>query len=380
MAAAQRDYYEVLGVGRDASDAELKKAYRKLALKYHPDRNQGDETAAESFKQASEAYEVLTDAEKRRVYDQYGHDGLRGRGFQGANFEHARDIFESIFGGGGGLDSLFGGMFGGGRSGSHDGPRRGSHLRVSLSVSLLDAFHGTSRTLSIRRHEHCTECDGSGAAPGTQPESCRRCHGRGRVQMQQGFFMVQSACPDCRGAGQVIATPCGACRGAGLVEKPADIEVRVPAGIESGQQLRVSGEGEPGEHGGPRGDLFCVIEVEPHPLFQRDGRHLLCDVPISFPQAALGAEIEVPTLSGLNSMKVPAGTQSGKVFRLRGQGLPAVGGHGHGDLHVRVQIETPRKLTARERELLEELDALDSARSASPHHKSFLDKVKDLFE
>lgn len=385
MAGSTRDYYEVLGVGREASDAELKKAYRKLALKFHPDRNKGDESAAEKFKEVSEAYEVLSDADKRRVYDQYGHDGLRGQGFQGSNFEHARDIFESFFGGGGGgggggLEDLFGGMFGGGGGGRRGGPRRGSHLRVNLTVGLLDAFEGTSRTLSIKRRENCNDCKGSGAKAGTKPESCSRCKGRGRVQSQQGFFMMQGACPECRGAGQIIKDPCGGCRGAGRVQVTADIDVRVPAGIDTGQQLRVSGEGEPGDHGGPRGDLFCVIEVTPHPLFQRDAAHLLCEVPISFPQAALGAEIEVPTLGGLSTMKVPSGTQSGKTFRLRGQGMPHVDGHGSGDMHVRVQVETPRKLSDRQRELLTELAALDTEHNASPQQKSFLDKVKDLFD
>ena len=294
MPGTRRDYYEILGVGRDASDAELKKAYRKLALKFHPDRNK-EAGSEEKFKELSEAYEVLSDTDKRRVYDQYGHDGLHGQGFQGGGFEHARDIFESIFGGGGGggLEDLFGGMF---------------------------------------------------------------------------------------GAGQVIKSPCGECRGTGSVPQSADIEVSIPAGIESGQQLRVSGEGEPGERGGPRGDLYVVVEVEDHPLFERHGEHLLCEVPVSFPQAALGAEIEVPTLSGLTTMKVPPGTQSGKVFRLRGQGMPHMHGRGHGDMHVRVQIETPKTLTERERELLQELDSLDTEHSASPQQKSFLDKVKELFD
>jgi molecular chaperone DnaJ len=378
MPDTRRDYYEVLGVSRDVAEADLKKAYRKLAMQFHPDRNQGDDEAAEKFKEVGEAYEVLSDAEKRRVYDQFGHDGLRGQGFGGGGMD-PRDIFESLFGGGGGgLDSLFGNMFGGGRDPS--GPQRGSHLRVGLKVTLLEAFEGTTRTIGLRRAEACETCSGSGAAKGTSPETCSRCKGRGRVQSQQGFFMMQSACPECRGNGQVIRSPCGDCRGAGTVPQSADIEVRVPAGIETGQRLRVSGEGESGERGGPRGDLYVDVEVEDHPLFERDGHHLLCVVPISFPQAALGAEIEVPTLSGLSSMKVPAGTQSGKIFRLRGQGMPSVHGRSSGDMHVRVQVETPKKLSDRQRELLEELDSLDDEHSASPQQKSFLDKVKKLFD
>lgn len=376
MPGARRDYYEILGVGRDASDAELKKAYRKRALKDHPDRNNGDEQAAERFKEASEAYEVLSDPGKRKVYDQYGHDGLRGQGFQGANYQHARDIFESFFGGGG-LDSLFGGMFGGERRG---GPQRGSHLRVGLSITLIEAFEGVTRQISLRRNEACSGCRGTGAAAGSSPETCSRCRGRGRVQTQQGFFMMQGTCPECRGRGQIVRSPCGECRGAGTQAKPAEVDVAIPAGIESGQQFVVAGEGEAGPAGGPRGDLLVVVEVEEHPLFERHGEHLLCEVPISFPQAALGAELEVPTLSGLSTMKVPAGTQSGKTFRLRGQGMPIAGDRGRGDLHVRVQVETPQKLSPRQRELLTELESLDSERNARPQQKSFLEKVKDLFD
>lgn len=376
------DPYRILGVKKTATQDEIKKAYRKLALKFHPDRNQGDEQAAESFKEVSEAYEVLSDAEKRKVYDRFGHDGLKGQGFQGGGFEHARDIFESFFGGagGGGLEDLFGGMFGGGGRGRRGGPRQGSHLRVQVGVTLQEAFSGVERTLTIRRNEHCGECGGSGAAKGTQPETCGTCHGRGQVQRQQGFFMMQSPCPTCGGQGSVIKDPCQRCQGQGLMPQSKEIEVRIPAGIESGQQLRVPGEGEPGERNGPRGDLYVVVAVEDHPLFERDGEHLLCEVPISFPQAALGAEIDVPTLDGLRSMKVPAGTQSGRLFRLRGQGMPSVSGYGKGDLHVRVQIETPKHLSDRERELLTELASLDGDRSVGSKQKSFLDKVKELFE
>ncbi len=377
--AAKKDYYELLGVGREATDAEIKKAYRKLALKLHPDRNEGDAESAERFKEVSEAYEVLSDGEKRSTYDRFGHDGLKGQGFHGGGSQHAQDIFESFFGGGG-LDSLFGGMFGGGGGGRGRGPRQGSHLRVSVNISLADAFEGTTRTITIRRNEHCAECSGSGAAKGTRAESCASCHGQGTVQRQQGFFMVQAPCSACQGTGQTIKSPCAKCHGKGLVPQSKEIEIRIPAGIETGQQLRVSGEGEPGEVGAPRGDLFCVVQIEDHPLFERDGDHLLCEIPITYPQAALGTSLDVPTLSGLRSMKVPAGSQSGRVFRLRGQGMPSVQGFGNGDLHVRVQIETPKKLSSRERELLEELDSLDVEHTSRARQKSFLDKVKDLFD
>lgn len=373
-----RDYYEVLGVARDASEADLKKAYRKLALKYHPDRNKGDDDAAERFKEVSEAYEVLSDSNKRGVYDQFGHDGLRGQGFSGASAGSARDIFESFFGGGG-LDGLFDGLFGGGGGARRGGSRRGSHLRVQVNVPLTDAFKGTTRTISLSRAESCGTCSGSGAKAGTQPETCATCHGRGQVQRQQGFFVMQTACPACRGQGRVIKDPCGDCGGRGKQSANADIEVRIPAGIETGQQLRLQGEGEAGEQGGPRGDLFVVVQVDDHPIFEREGDHLICEIPVAFSQLALGATLDVPTLEGIRQLKVPAGTDSGKVFRMRGQGMPSVHGMGRGDLHVRVRVETPKKLSARQRELLEELAELEH-KDVAPEQKSFFDKVKDLFD
>ncbi len=371
---AARDYYEVLGVERGASDEELKKAYRRLALKVHPDRNKDDPSAGEKFKEATEAYQVLSDPEKRRIYDQYGHDGLRGRGLGGAPGIDPRDIFEQIFGQGG-LSDLFGGMFGGG---GHGGPRQGSHLRVGLTIPLKEAFAGTERTLSIRRHDACDACAGSGARKGTSPETCGTCGGRGRVQRSQGFFMMQTTCPACRGAGQVIRDPCPRCRGGGLREVTAELRVRIPPGMPSGSQLRLAGEGEPGALGGPRGDLFVVVEVEDHPLFERDGDDLVCEMPITYSQAALGARIDVPTLSGAAELEIPPGTQPGDVFRLRGLGMPSVHGHGQGHLLIRVALEVPRKVSARQRELLEELAGLD-AESATPRRKSFLEKVKTLF-
>jgi molecular chaperone DnaJ len=379
--AATRDYYAILGVDRGASEDELKKAYRKLALKYHPDRNKDDPDAGENFKAAAEAYEVLSDAEKRRIYDQYGHDGLRGRGFQSGGAD-PRDIFESLFGRGGGsghggLNDILSGLFGG--QASRSGPRQGSHLRISLSLTLKQAFDGVERTVSIHRNEHCGECSGSGAKKGTRPERCATCNGQGQVQRSQGFFMMQTTCPACRGQGRIIKDPCRSCSGTGLKPQERDIKVRIPRGIQTGQQLRVEGEGEPGSQGGPRGDLFVEVEVASHNLFQREGDDLLCEMPISFGQATLGAEIDVPTLSGAAELKIPAGTQSGRQFRLRGMGMPSVYGHGQGDLIVRAQVETPRKLTARQKELLVEFMRLDDEH-ASPQRKSFLDKVKDLFE
>jgi molecular chaperone DnaJ len=369
---AARDFYEVLGVERGASDEDLKKAYRKLALKFHPDRNPDDPTAEHKFKEATEAYQVLSDPDKRRVYDQYGPEGLRG--FGGTQGVDPRDIFASIFGQSG-LSDLFAGMFGGG----HAGPRQGAHLRVGLHVTLKEAFIGVERTIELRRHEPCDECAGSGARKGTSPERCGTCGGRGRVQRSQGFFMMQTACPACRGAGQVIKDPCKRCRGAGVREKKVELSVRIPAGVASGNQLRLAGEGEPGTPGAPRGDLFVVVEVEDHPLFERDGDDLLCEVPISFTQAALGARIDVPTLSGAAELDVPAGTQGGDVFRLRGQGMPSAYGHGHGHLLIRVAVEIPKKLTARQKEILAEF-ARDEAEGSTPRRKSFLDKVRTLFE
>ena len=375
--AATRDYYEILEVARDASEEDIKKAYRRQALKNHPDRNPGDAAAAERFKEAAEAYEVLGDGEKRRVYDQYGHEGLRGRGFSGAGVD-PRDIFESIFGAGSGLSDLFGGLFGGGGGGRH-GPRQGSHLRVGLRIPLKDAFTGSERTITLSRHETCESCQGSGARKGTSPQRCSTCGGHGQVQRSQGFFVMQTTCPTCRGAGEVIRDPCADCHGNGRVPQEREIRVRIPKGVPSGSQLRLAGEGEPGDRGGPRGDLFVVVEIEPHSLFERDGDDLLCEVPVSYSQAALGAEIEVPTLAGRAALKVPGGTPSGKVFRLKNQGMPSVYGRGQGDLLARVVVDVPRKLTARQRELLEELAQLDGD-AVSPQRRTFLDKVKDLLQ
>ncbi len=379
--AAIRDYYETLGVTRESTDAEIKKAYRKLALKFHPDKNKDDPSAAEKFKEAAEAYEVLSDKEKRRVYDQFGHDGLKGRGFNAGGVD-PRDIFESIFGRGGGMGGM-GGIFeeffgGGGGGGTR--PRQGSHLRVSVSIPLADSFSGTERTIGLKRNETCETCNGNGARPGTSRKTCSGCGGRGRVQRQQGFFMMESACPQCSGAGSIIEEPCIECHGQGALPQSVDISVRIPQGIQDGSQLRVAGEGEPGDNGGPRGDLFCVIHVEEHSLFTRDGDDLICRLPVHYSQVALGAEVDVPTLEGTVSIKIPAGTQSGKILRLRGKGMPSVYGRSKGDMLVRIAVETPRKLTSRQKELLTELAETEGNGSSTPEHKSFLDKVRDLFD
>ncbi|MED5330301.1 MAG: molecular chaperone DnaJ [Planctomycetota bacterium] len=376
--AAQRDYYDVLSVGRDASEAECKKAYRRLALEYHPDKNPDNPKAAERFKEATEAYEVLSDPEKRKVYDQFGHAGLEGRGFNTGNID-PRDIFESIFsGGGGGLGDLFGDMFGGG--GRSRGPTRGSHLRVRVTIPLQEAFTGTTRTITLNRRENCETCSGSGAKKGTSPQTCQTCHGHGQVQRNQGFFMVRTPCPACHGAGEVIADPCTDCGGEGMTPQQRDLEITIPPGVDHGNELRLGGEGEPAPRGGPSGDLFCLIEVEEHPLFIREGLDLLCEIPLTISQAALGTEIDVPSLNGTTTVKIPSGTQSGKVLRLKEQGMPAVNSTRRGSLLVRIQVETPEKMTDRQRELYEELAKLDRSTPPTPARKSWLDKVKDLFE
>ncbi|MBL8437263.1 MAG: molecular chaperone DnaJ [Zoogloeaceae bacterium] len=373
---AKRDYYEVLGVNRDASDDDIKKAYRKLAMKFHPDRNPDSKEAEEKFKEAKEAYEILSDAQKRGAYDQYGHAGVdpsagggRGgpQGFEG--FADAfGDIFGDIFGGGGG---------GRGRSNVY----RGADLRYNLEVTLEEAARGAEKTIRIPTMEECETCHGSGAKPGTQPKTCPSCGGAGQVRIQQGFFSIQQTCPKCHGSGRIIPEPCHTCGGMGRVKKQKTLEVKIPAGIDDGMRLRHSGHGEPGVNGGPPGDLYVEIHIKAHPVFQREGDDLHCEMPVSFTTAALGGEIEIPTLEGMARIKVPQETQSGRVFRLRGKGIRNVRSHAQGDLMCHVLVETPVNLTDRQKELLREFDDIScsNAQRHNPKAQSWLDKVRDFF-
>ena len=370
---SERDYYEVLGVSRSASADEIKKAYRKLALKYHPDRNQGDDEAVAKFKEASEAFDVLSDSTKRSRYDQFGHAGVSGAAGGGAGFGDVNDIF-SAFG------DLFEGFGFGNAGGSRRrGAKRGSSLQATVRIELPEAATGCKRELHINRHEECDTCHGSGAKPGTDKINCSTCGGHGQVIQSQGFFRVQTTCPACRGEGQTIEYPCDDCSGSGRVMKEVVREVTIPAGIDTGMQLCLRGEGEAGSRGGPRGDLYVDIEVKPHKLFERDGDDLRCRVPITYTQAALGAEVEIPTLSGRQTLEVQPGTQPGSVTKLRGQGMPDPRGSSHiGDLLVEVQVEVPRKMTSRQEELLRELAELED-KDVMPHRKTFFEQVKDFF-
>ncbi|HEX7294500.1 MAG TPA: molecular chaperone DnaJ [Pyrinomonadaceae bacterium] len=371
--SSKRDYYEVLGVTRTATDQEIKSAYRRLAVKYHPDKNPNDASAEEKFKEAAEAYSVLSDAEQRRRYDRFGHAGVSssaGAGAWGApGFGGIEDILGDLFG--------FGDVFGGGRSGGRrTAAQRGSDLRYDLEISLEEAANGMTAQLRIPRLEGCEKCSGSGAAPGTQPESCQTCGGSGQVRYQQGFFSVARTCHACRGVGRVIKTPCSECKGAGRIEREKQMEVKVPAGVETGSRLRVQGEGEAGTQGGPAGDLYVVIHVAEHDQFERQGSNLYEAVPITFAQAALGAEIMVKTLDAKEKLKVPMGTQTGTVFRLKGKGMPVLGGRGRGDLFVSVTVITPTTLTREQRKLLEQLAEVENK---DLEDKGLVDKVRDIF-
>ncbi|MBN1257880.1 MAG: molecular chaperone DnaJ [Planctomycetes bacterium] len=375
---AKRDYYEVLGVARDASDDEIKKAYRKMAMKYHPDRNKGDHQAEEKFKEAAEAYEVLRDSDKRSRYDRYGHDGLASEGIGFSNFEDIFSHFSDIFGGGGGggiFDGIFGGM--GGRRG-YNGVRAGASLKCRVSISFKEAAFGCSKTIDLRRSELCEKCSGTGAASGSQPTVCPSCNGQGQVYRSQGFFSVATTCPQCNGAGKVIKNPCGSCRGSGREVKNVRIKINIPAGVEDGTRMRVANEGEPGPQNGPRGDLFCYIMVKPDDFFERHNDDLYCEMGITFSQAALGTELEVPTLNGHARLKIPRGTQSGQIFRLRGQGIKNVHGHGTGDEIVKVLVHTPRKLDAKQEALFRQLAEIED-KNVSPHSKGMFDKLRDYF-
>lgn len=367
--ASKRDYYEVLDVPRDASPDQIKKAYRKMALANHPDRNPGDQEATLRFKEAAEAFEVLSDPGKRDRYDHFGHAGLGGNG--GGGFSDIQDIFDA-FG-----DLFGGGIFGGGTR-QRTRARRGHSLRTAVTIELLEAASGCTRQLEIPRRELCGTCDGSGAAPGSTPQTCDYCGGNGRIVQSQGFFRVQTTCPACRGEGTVIREKCTACSGSGREQKTVHLEVKIPAGVDTGMQLCLRGEGEPGARGGPRGDLYVDIQVAEHPLFRREGPDLTCEVPITFSQAVLGTDLEIPILKGRHSLNVPPGTQNGHIFRLRGYGMPDPHGGPKGDLFVQVHVEVPRKLTERQEELIRELAELEQTH-VSPHRKSFFEKLKEYF-
>jgi molecular chaperone DnaJ len=374
---AKRDYYEVLGLGRNASDAELKKAYRRLAMKYHPDRNQGDAhtVAEERFKEVKEAYEVLSDPRKRSAYDQFGHAGVEGAaGMGGAGFGAGgfRDIF----------DEMFGDIFGGGGRGARTRAYRGADLRYDLDLSLEEAVAGTTAKIRVPSVVTCTTCNGSGSRPGASPSTCKTCGGVGQVRMQQGFFSVQQTCPHCRGTGRIITDPCDECHGSGRVRQQKTLSVKVPAGVDTGDRIRLAGEGESGQNGGPPGDLYVQIRVMEHPIFRREENDLHCEVPISIVTATLGGELEVPTLDGRISLKIPAETQTGRMFRLRGKGVKSVRGGGVGDLICHVTVETPVNLSAKQKALLRELEGTmsESGDRHAPRETSWLDSVKRFFE
>ncbi|MCA1591305.1 MAG: molecular chaperone DnaJ [Acidobacteria bacterium] len=371
---SKRDYYEVLGVSRTATEAEVKGAYRKLAVRYHPDKNPGDAAAEEKFKEAAEAYSVLSDADQRERYDRFGHAGVSSAGganWGAAGFGGIEDILGEFFG--------FGDMFGGGRGGGgarRTAAQRGADLRYDLEMTLEEAAAGMTAQLRIPRLEACDNCKGSGAATGTQPENCPTCAGTGQVRYQQGFFSVARTCGNCRGAGRIIKSPCDSCRGTGRVEHEKSMEVKIPAGVETGSRLRITGEGEGGTQGGPAGDLYVVIHVKEHEQFERQGSNLYASMPVTFAQAALGSEITVPTLEGQEQLKISAGTQTGTVFRLKGHGMPVLGGRGRGDLFVSVTVVTPTTLTREQRKLLEQLAEIEETDLGD---KGLMDKVRDIF-
>lgn len=370
---AKRCYYEVLGVAKTATDREIAASYRKLAIKYHPDKNPGDQDTIAHFKEAAEAFEVLSDEEKRARYDRFGHAGVNGPGGGGSHFNDINDIFAAfgdIFGEG------FGDIFGGGSRRRR--ATKGADVRCDVKLELFEAARGVTKSVEFERHELCEGCDGSGAKPGTKAETCSYCGGRGQVVQATGIFRVQTTCPSCRGSGTVIKQPCTGCRGQGYVLKRVKREVQIPAGVDDQMRVRLAGEGEPSPSGGPRGDCYCFITVKEHSLFQREGQHLVVRVPITFPQAALGAILQVPTLEGPEELKIPAGTQPGDLFKLRGRGLPHPRHRQLGDLVVVVDLEVPKKLNEKQEKLMRELAELDHTH-VSEHRKSFFEKLKDYF-
>ncbi len=375
---SKRDYYEVLGVSKSDDEKAIKKAYRRLAMKYHPDRNPDDEEAAEKFREATEAYDVLTSSDKRAAYDQYGHAGVDGQaGYGGGGFGGGAGGFGDIFG------DVFGDIFGGGgRQHDPNAPQRGSDLRYRLDLNLEEAVHGTTVSIKVPTLVECDSCDGTGSADNSKPVTCSTCGGHGQVRMQQGFFSVQQTCPSCHGRGSEIKNPCRKCHGDGRVQEQKTLSVKIPPGVDTGDRIRLTGEGEAGANGGPAGDLYVQVSVRQHNIFERDGRDLYCEVPVSFVDAALGGELEVPTLDGRVKLKIPAETQTGKLFRLRGKGVKPVRGGAQGDLLCRVLVETPVNLTERQKELLREFQ--DSMEDTQGHHSpkknSWFDSVKKFFE
>ncbi len=370
---SKRDYYEVLGVSRDASEKDVKKAYKRLAMKFHPDRTKGDKAMEEQFKEVKEAYEVLNDAQKKAAYDQYGHAGVNQQGGHGGQGDFG-DIFGDVFG------DIFGG--GGGR-GRQQRAARGSDLRYNMELTLEEAVRGVSKTIRIPSQCHCEVCNGSGAKSGSKATTCGTCHGQGQVQMRQGFFAVNQACPTCHGKGKIIKDPCRKCHGEGRYERSKDLKVTIPAGVDTGDRIRLTGEGEAGDMGAPAGDLYVQVSVRQHAIFERDGSNLYCEVPISFTYAAIGGEIEVPTLDGRVKLKVPAETQTGRMFRLRGKGVKSVRGGATGDLLCKVILETPVKLNAEQKDLLQQFDASlnnASAKKHKPKSEGFFDGVKSFFD
>ncbi len=372
------DYYDILGVNKSTPASEIKKAYRKLAVKYHPDKNQGDKAAEDKFKEISQAYEVLSDKKKRAQYDQYGHDAFTNSGgaSAGGGFHDPYDIFSQVFGGGGGGGgSIFEDLFGGGGSRrSASAVRDGSDLRYDLEIDFEDAVYGADKKIQIPRLDSCSTCKGSGCAPGSSKVTCTRCGGSGQVSMAQGFFSIRQTCPSCGGAGQMIKKPCPKCSGDGRVRVEKSLQIHIPPGVDTGSRLRVAGEGEGGYRGGRSGDLYVVIHVKQHGVFQREGNDILCELPIDFPLAAMGGVVDVPTVTGKAKMKIPEGTQSGTVLRIRGKGVPSLRGGGRGDQHVRIFVETPKGLSKEQKKALKEFSEASNPKNY-PEQESFLKKA-----
>ncbi|MDB4679421.1 molecular chaperone DnaJ [Planctomycetaceae bacterium] len=373
--ATKRCYYEVLEVSRTSTVVEIKKSYKKLAVANHPDRNPDDPDSAERFKEAAEAYEVLSDSSKRQVYDQHGHEGLRGRSGGGAGFTDMNDIFDHF-------GDIFGDMFGGGggsrRRSSGTRGRRGNDVRTKVTVTLNDVADGCKKEIKLKRNEHCSSCEGSGAKPGTSPATCDYCDGQGAVVKSQGFFRMQTTCPACNGEGKIVRDKCDDCRGSGFERQDVNLDVAVPAGVEDGMQLCLRGEGEPGTPGAPRGDLYVDVQVKSHSMFERQGNHLVCRVPITYTQAVLGADIEIPLLDGKDTLTIPAGTQPNHMFRLRNKGLPELRSGRLGDLHVEAKIEVPKKLSEEQERVLRELAELEQT-EVTPHRKTWFEELKSYF-